>query len=495
MAKNLANGLCFAYGAKITNQGAVRSDGFYQVSTGDRVTYLFGHMIEMAPVSAYISREQNMNLAGYFSFLPLFPAEFKFLPKADLDKDGKPRIDRTGVPVVSAHFKNLIQLLKKAPEIVNAGDIDREGQLIVDELLDFAGIDPGGRDKPIWRFSMVSPKDEDIKRQLLSGPLELNSLPKWRLARDAAYSRMLCDWLLGMNASMSYQAKTNVRGLSIGRVQTPTLNLVVQRDLLIENFKPRQYFVPVITLRDGTQMRWHKRDGAEGQPGFDSEGRIIDRAVADKIVFHISKGLQGTVTNCEQQHMKELPPLPFSLGTLQAQASREHGLTLKEVSKVAQALYEKHKMISYVGTDCQFLPESMLENSRTTITALAGVMPRQANGANMSLRSKAWNDNKVDEHYAIIPTGVMANGLSEDEKSVFGTIARRYISQFYPAYEFMKNSLHADFGGDEFRATSRQDVRMGWKEVEKEQKEGTELTDTGDSERDRDLHVETYGAT
>ena len=489
MAKNLAAGLCAAYKIQVLNASRRVADGYLELSNGDRVSYLFGHMIEMEPPSSYLTVDQNRNRAQYFSFLPLIPPEFKFRPKGDM-KDGKFIFDKAGKPVPPAQFKNILKLINSAREIVNAGDVDREGQLIVDELLVFAGIDPAGTHKPIYRFHMVSPKEDDIAKQLLAGPLERNGDLKWKNKGVSAGCRQTADWLLGMNASMAWQAVTGVNTISVGRVQTPTLAMVVNRDLTIENFKAVDYFVPVITMADGTEMRWHQRAGAEGQPGFDLEGRIIDRRLAEEIVKRISQGMRGTITKATRDRLKELPPLPFSLGTLQSTAAKEHGLELKEVTKAAQALYEKHKMISYVGTDCQFLPESQLSNSRETMAGLSQVFGKHASRAQMDLRSRAWNDNKVDEHFAIIPNGTIATGLTAEERAVFGTIAKRYMAQFYPAYEYIKNSLHADFGMDEFRATSREDVRLGWKEVEGMGSEGeSDGSDGADRDEMNENHV------
>lgn len=463
MARSLAAGLALTYGARVVNEKTVRDDGCIKLSNNDVVTYLFGHMLENAKPAAYLSKAQ---LSGdYFSFLPLNPPKLIKLPKADRDKSGKPKLDAQGQPVPPAQFKKVVGLLKTAKEIVNAGDTDREGQLIVDELLQYAGIDPEGRTKPVWRLALENPKEEEI-RKLIQAGLERNGDPKWVRRRLAAETRQDSDWCLGMTASMAYQQITGIRNMAVGRVKTPTLAMVVKRDLEIERFKPVQYFVPVITLADGTQMRWERREGAEGTPGFDQQGRIIDERIAQQIVHAISAGLQGEITLADSKAGKERPPLPFSLGTLQATATRRHGLSLQEVTKAAQSLYEKHKAITYVGTDCQFLPESMLEQAHETMQALAKVFPKQAHGANLNLRSRAWDSSKTDEHFAIAPTGRLPSGATEAERAVFETIARRYMAQFYPDHEFIKHQLGAIFGKDEFKSTRVEVVREGWKEVE-----------------------------
>jgi DNA topoisomerase-3 len=463
MARSLAAGLVLAYGAKIINAGTARDDGCIKLDNGDAVGHLFGHMLENAKPEAYLKPEQ---LSGsYFAFLPLAPEKMIKLPKADRGKDGKPKLDRDGKPVPPAQFKKIVSLIRSAKEIVNAGDTDREGQLIVDELLEYAEVDPTGRDKPVWRLALENPKEEEISKLVKAG-FEKNGDEKWVRRRMAAETRQDSDWCLGMTASMAYQEVTGFRRMAVGRVKTPTLAMVVKRDLEIERHKPVQYFVPIITLADGTQLRWERREGAEGTPGFDMQGRIIDEQLAKKMVAMIAAGMSGEINLADSRSGKELPPLPFSLGTLQSTAARRHGLSLQEVTKAAQSLYEKHKAITYVGTDCQYLPESMLEQAHDTMAALSKMYPKQATGANLDLRSKAWNDKKTDEHFAIAPTGKLPGGMNEAEKAVFETISRRYMAQFYPAHEYIKHQLGAIFGKDEFKSVRKEVVKEGWKEIE-----------------------------
>lgn len=468
MARNLVAGLCSAFRVQVENKPTAMRDGHFRLSNGDAVSFFFGHMLRAAKPEAYLTPEQvKMGMGGYFSYLPIKPLEMKFEPKPDLNKDGTEKL-RDGKPVPSAQFLHLVRLLKEAKEIVNAGDVDREGQLIVDEMLEYVGIDPEGRTKPVWRLPLVSAKEDDIRKQVLE-LRERNGDSKWVRRRHAALARVYCDWVLGMNASMAFQAVTGYRRMSVGRVQTPVLSIVVERDDEIANFKPQRYFVPVITLADGTSLRWHKREGAAGTPGFDTQGRIIDEAVARRMCDVIASGMAGRVNISHSVNKEVAPPMPFSASVLASTVSKRFGITPKEAEKAAQALYEKHKAISYVGTDCPYLPTSMLADARSTLAALSKVMPRQAAGANPELRSKAWNDDKVDEHHAIVPTGKLPEGASEVEQAVYQTVVKRYIAQFYPSYQYIKHSLGAIFGQDEFRATARDVKRMGWREVEGEE--------------------------
>jgi DNA topoisomerase-3 len=248
--------------------------------------------------------------------------------------------------------------------------------------------------------------------------------------------------------------------------------IVYERDQAIDSFRAHDYFVPVIMLADGTEMRWHQREGAQGSPGFDRQGRIIDRLLAQGIVDRIARGLPGEVTVSHAQQIKEAPPLPFSNASLASTVAKRYGMTPKEAERAAQSLYEHHKSISYVGTDCQYLPTSMLEDARPTLSALSRLMPGKACGADLSIRSAAWNDEKVDEHFAIVPTGKLPTNPSAQEAAVFETVCKRYIAQFYPAFEYVKHSLQALFGADEFRASRREVIRQGWRDVESDAERG-----------------------
>ena len=460
-AKDLAAGICLAKGAQIVNKGSSRADGYFALSSDDIVVPLHGHMIE--PV---FLREEHKRARreDFFSFLPVEVKDFEYQPKPETDAKGSAKV-RGGKPVPSRQLGVVQDLLRRAGEIVNAGDIDREGQLIVDELLEFCGIDPAGASKPVWRLGLVSNREEDIAAQV-RGLSERNGDPKWQRRRFAALARQHCDAALGFNASMAYQAVSGYARMSVGRVQSVVLNMVVQRDLAIERFKPVDYFVPVVTLADGTEMRFHKRADAQGAPGFDEHGRIVDEAVAKQICSLIGAGMKGRITEAGRIKQSEAAPLPYSASELASTVAKRTGMTPKQVESAAQSLYQRHKAISYVGTDCRYLPQSLLESARETMSSLSRLFPQQAAGADLGLRSAAWNDAKVEEHFAIVPTGKRPDGATEDERAVYEAVAKRYMVQFYPACESILHRLAAEFGRDEFRATRRETLRMGWKEVE-----------------------------
>lgn len=480
-AKDLAAGLCLAFKAKSERERS----GLIVLSNGDRVLPLAGHLLSTVKPGHYLSEahaalEKAYDFDRYHEFLPICPPEMIKVPRTD--DDGKGKTTNKGKPF--APYELAASVLKGAKEIVNAGDTDREGQLIVDELLEHLGIDPYGNKPMVWRFGISSNLPQDIA-DALKGPLDRNGDDKWRLRSLAAATRQYLDFVWGINLSMVGQVQYRSPRISAGRVQTPVLAMVDRRDREIETFKPVRYFVPVVVLQDGSKMRWFKREGAEGLPGFDSEGRITDESMARQIVARIANGLPGNVTVAKVTQHSEKPPLPFSMGTLQSTASRELGLTLDEVQEAAKALYSKHKAISYIGTDCKFLPTSMHAEAPQILRALSKVFPKQAPGADSKLVSPAFNDAKLDEHYAIIPTGALPVMATPDESAVFRVIARRFIAQFHPDYVYNRHKIEGAFGTDHFVSNERQDVRMGWKEVEG-QAEGDAVTPGEPAPRDKD---------
>ena len=453
VAKELTAALVRLKKAKIENSASVMKDGYYALSSGDYVCSVFGHMLQMLPPSRYFTKEQNSDPMPH---LPLIPDVFKFEPTPERTREGKIQM-KGGKTVVSQRFTVLEKLIKQANSIVNACDIDREGQLIFDELLQYIGRDPA--DPRIMRTSIVSMTPEALDKA--AKELDKNGDRKWLHRGQAAATRQKMDWLLGMNASMAYQVVTGIRTMSVGRVQTPVLAMVVKRDLEIENFKSIDFFVPVVIMPDGTKFRWDKRHGSDGQPGFDPNGRIIDESLAQAIVEQIRKGLTGTVMASDQGEKTESPPLPFSMGSLQSEAT-----------KAAQNLYEKHKAITYVGTDCRYMPEAMHDAAPGIINSLSAQFASQAQGANPKIKSKAFNDKKIDEHFAIVPTGTMPQLGASDraEKGVFETICKRYLAQFYPDSRTATASTVIVFGQDEFKATASKVIQLGWKAIEGKQK-------------------------
>ena len=416
----------------------------------DVVTWAFGHLLELAEPDAYLPDSVPTNGSGKRRWrledLPIIPTEWKKIPKASAKEQ----------------LSAIRSLLKTATEVINAGDPDREGQLLIDEILD--AMKWRGPTKRIW-LAALDPSS--VQKAL--GALKDNA--SYRPLRDAAEARGRADWLVGMNLTRCYTLKSNNAGVvSVGRVQTPTLALVVRRDAEIESFVPVQHYVPVTTFRHSNGEYRATWKAPENAPGLDAEGRLISLPTAQDIAKAVA-GKQGKVLSFESQDGQEGPPLPFTLSKLQASASAKHGLSAQDTLNAAQSLYETHKLTSYPRTDCAYLPESQHTDARMVLAAIATVNPAcapLAQSADLSLKSTAWNDKKIGAHHGIVPTShdqVSVDALSEAERQVYELIVKAYICQFYPPHAFTKTVTVTDCGGHQWLARGRVIKTIGWRSV------------------------------
>ena len=421
------------------------------------VTWAFGHLYEQAEPDTYLPDSVPKNGKGRKKWrlddLPIIPETWQKIPK----------------PEAKEQLAAIRALLKTATEVVNAGDPDREGQLLIDEILE--AMRWKGPTKRIWLAAL-----DPASVQKALGALKDNAL--YRPLRDAAEARARADWLVGMNLTRAYSLKSNGQGVvSVGRVQTPTLALVVHRDLEIEQFNPVVFYVPVITFRhsNGTyKATWKAPADAAGLDGpFGpqcAEGRLINLPAAQAIIT-AADHQAGTVKSFDTEEGQEPPPLPFTLSKLQAVASSRHGLSAKATLDAAQSLYETHKLTSYPRTDCPYLPESQLSDARLVLAAVARVNPAMAGlvkGADLSLKSAAWNDKKITAHHGIVPTShdqVALDALSETEKQVYDLICRAYLCQFYPPHRYTKTVTVTECAGHEWEAKGRTQLAAGWRAV------------------------------
>ena len=416
----------------------------------DVVTWAFGHLYELAEPDAYLPDSVPVNGSGKKRWrledLPIIPQAWQKVAKASA-KD---------------QLAAIKALLKDVSEVVNAGDPDREGQLLVDEILD--ALKWKGPTKRIW-LAALDPAS--VQKALAS----LKDNKVYVPLRDAAEARSRADWLVGMNLTRAYTLKSNNAGLvSVGRVQTPTLALVVRRDAEIESFVPVQHYVPVMTFRHQNGEYKATWTAPADFAGLDAEGRLVNLPTAQAITNDVG-GKQGKIASFESQDGTEGPPLPFTLSKLQASASAKYGLSAQDTLNCAQALYEVHKLTSYPRTDCAYLPESQLTDARMVLAAVARVNPGMdslANGADLSLKSAAWNAAKVGAHHGIIPTShdqVTVDALSDVEKQVYDLIVRAYLAQFYPPHRYTKTVTVTQCAGHEWEAKGRTQLAAGWRTV------------------------------
>ena len=304
----------------------INKNGYYQCGN-DAVTWCFGHLLELFEPQEYDDALSTWSK----NTLPIIPSQWKKRLKCDAPpKNGKKIAGGDGIKRQIGIIKGL---LSKADIVVNAGDPDREGQLLVDEVLEY--LNWKGTTQRIW----VNANDLTSMRKALAA-LKDNS--SYRSLRDSAEARSMADWLIGMNMTRAMTVFGREHGvdgvLSQGRVQTPTLAIVVQRDMEIEEFKPHDFY----TLEAAFTHQSGKYSGILAIPDslleVDSEGRIIDRAVADRLAGAV-KGKDGKIVLAEKSIKKKSPPLPFSLASLQKSASAKYGMTAQDVLNTAQTLY------------------------------------------------------------------------------------------------------------------------------------------------------------
>ena len=431
-----------------------RGDGFITCKDGSVVTWCFGHLLEQAEPDAYlpddVPRTKKGSKVWRFEDLPIYPKNWKLLPKND--KGVKKQLATIG------------KLLKKASLVVHAGDPDREGQLLVDEVLEHFRYT--GRVQRFW----VSAQDSASIRKGLTNLRDNEAFDGMRLA---ALGRSRADWLLGMNLSRAYTLARQAQGkkelIAVGRVQTSTLALVAKRDVAIRDFKPVPYFVIKARLGGGKPFTavWEPE---ESQAGIDEQKRLVDRCIAAALQQRLKAVGQATVVRCSRTPKKIAQPKAFSLADIQLGASNQFGFSAEKTLNLCQSLYETHKATSYPRTDCSFLPESQYADAKNVLAAIAKTMPPLAGlvaKCDCSIQSPTWNDKKITAHHGIIPTQQAADGskFSDDERKIYRLIAERYLSNFLPAHEYLACSIELRIATERFSAKGRLVTKPGWKVV------------------------------
>ncbi|WP_375750715.1 DNA topoisomerase III [Vibrio sp. HN007] len=443
-----------------------KDQGFIRCGNGDVVTWCIGHLLEQVEPDAYDERYKKWNMAD----LPIVPEQWQLKPRKSASKQ----------------LTVIRKLLKEADQIVHAGDPDREGQLLVDEVIE--------------HLRVSKTKKERIERLLISDlnlPAVKRALSKMRSNKEfislsvSALARSRADWLYGMNMSRAYTLLGQKAGyggvLSVGRVQTPVLGLVVRRDEEIENFVPRDYFtlhalIPYQNENESFDIRARWKPSEACKPWQDEEGRVLNRKLVENVANRI-KNQPATVTESEQKETKQYAPLPYSLSALQIDAAKRFGMSAQDVLNVCQSLYEKHKLITYPRSDCRYLPNEHYSQAPSVLDAIAHnakEMQQDVSGADTKIKSKAWNDKKVDAHHAIIPTPKKAsvNALSGNEMKVYQLISRQYLIQFYPPAIYAEAKLVFDIAGGTFIAKGRQLLSAGWKSIMGTKQQHEEGVDT-----------------
>lgn len=428
-----------------------KEQGCIRCGNGDIVTWCIGHLLEQVEPDAYDEKYKKWNLQD----LPIMPQQWQLKPRKTASKQ----------------LSTIRKLLKETQHIVHAGDPDREGQLLVDEVIDYLKVS-AKKKSSIERLLINDLNLPAVKRALTSMRSNKEFIP----LSVSALARSRADWLYGMNMSRAYTLlgqKAGYQGvLSVGRVQTPVLGLVVRRDDEIANFVAKDYFTlhALIPYQHGgktfdIRARWKPSEAC--LPWQDEEGRVVHKSLVENVAKRIA-GQPATVTDSEQKQTKQAPPLPYSLSALQIDASKRFSMSAQEVLNCCQSLYEKHKLITYPRSDCRYLPKEHYGHAGSIMQALSSNINEMRDDiahANLTIKSKAWNDNKVEAHHAIIPTPktMSLNVLSGNEMKIYQQIARQYVMQFYPHAVYAEAKLVFDIAGGCFIAKGRQLVEKGWK--------------------------------
>ena len=433
--------------------GGKEKDGAIYLGS-DIVTWCFGHILEQCSPEDYDEKYKRWRIED----LTILPETWKNKVKPDAKKQ----------------YLLIKKLVHEADEIVNAGDPDRDGQLLVDEVLADLQILKGS--KPIRRI-LLNALDEKSVRDALG---QLRSNQELVGLRNSALARSRADWLIGMNLSRIYTIRAREAGyqnaVSVGRVQTPTMGLVVRREIEIKRFRPTTFFIPRILWQHAAGSflaKWKPRE----MEGVDEEGRIVSRATAEQILAAVSNS-SAQIRSMEQKKGTSQQRLPYSLSALQIDAGKIYGYAPQEVLDTQQSLYEK-KLTSYPRSDCDYLPENQLADKDTILDHLAALgadfSPFAAN-ADRSIKSRAWNDAKISAHHAIIPTTLRPDyaALTDKEKNLYALIAKSYIAQFYPAQEFLTTKIEVAAGAEIFTASGKVILQDGWRAIYQKEKSSSE---------------------
>ena len=431
-----------------------RGDGFIKCGENDYVTWCVGHLLEQAEPEAYNPIFKQWRL----EHLPIIPDKWQLIPRKDVAKQ----------------LKTVEKLIHQADELVNAGDPDREGQLLVDEVFSYANLSVEKRDQ-IKRCLISDLNPSAVEKAVQKLQPNRNFIP----LATSALARARADWLYGINMTRAYTIRGRQAGyhgvLSVGRVQTPVLGLIVRRDFEIEHFQPKDFFEVVAhiqnekTTENSTALftftaLWQPSKACEDYQ--DEDGRVLSQSLAENVVKRITQQ-PAEVMEYSNKREKETAPLPYSLSALQIDAAKRFGLSAQEVLDICQRLYETHKLITYPRSDCRYLPEEHFAERMAVLNAISIHAPTYRtlpDILNMEHRNRCWNDKKVEAHHAIIPTAKNRTvNLTLQELNVYTLIARQYFMQFCPDAEYRKSKITLNIAGGTFIAQARNLQTAGWK--------------------------------
>lgn len=416
---SVARDIAHVLGANVSKDGYMEGNGY-------QVTWTFGHLCCLKEPNDYSANWKSWSLAA----LPMIPPRF-----------GIKLIDDKGI---AKQFGIIEKLMQNADRIINCGDAGQEGELIQRWVMQKAGAKC-----PVQRLWISSLTEEAIRE----GFSNLKDQSEYQLLYEAGLSRAIGDWLLGMNATRLYSLKygQNRQVLSVGRVQTPTLALIVNRQREIENFKPEQYWILTVKYRDVVFS------ATKGKFESEEEGRAA---------LGLITGKPFTITKVEKKEGKEAPQKLFDLTSLQVECNKKFSYSADLTLKLIQGLYEK-KFTTYPRVDTQYLSDDIYPKCPNILRGLRGYeqFTQPLLSKPLTKSKKVFDSSKVTDHHAIIPTGVPAQNLTDMEKNVYDLIARRFIAVFYPDCKFATTTVLGTVEDLEFKVTGKTILSKGWREL------------------------------
>tara|TARA_R110002110_G_scaffold119309_2_gene293737 strand:- start:21141 stop:23306 length:2166 start_codon:yes stop_codon:yes gene_type:complete len=434
------------------------------------VTWCLGHLLESAKPDYYCKELKPWRIEK----LPIIPETWHMEP----------------VGRVKKQLQAVKKLIKSTNHIVIATDADREGELIARELMEYCRYQ--GTVERLWLSALDDVSIKKALKTIKPGSTTENLY-------HAGLGRQRADWIVGMNMTMGTSSLFGKFGegvLSVGRVQTPTLQLIVDRDRAIEQFKSQDYYELYAKFIDdsnvGIWLKWAVPDALK-----DNEpGRCLDITAVKDIATKIH-AQPAVITKLTKQKKRLAAPLPFSLSALQKKASSLYGFTAKKTLSVAQELYEKYKITTYPRTDCGYLPASQFSDSKDVLDTLLqndSTLADLIGACDTQFKSSAWNDKKVTAHHGIIPTTnnkVNLSSMPDDALKIFHLIRSVYIAQFLGDFEYKHTKIIVSCEQEQFTATGKIPLVQGWKKALEFDKSGT--SSKGEDETTQDLPDWTQG--
>ena len=428
--------------------GANSSHDGYMEGNGYQVTWTFGHLCMLKEPDDYTPLWKRWSLAS----LPMIPPRF-----------GIKLIEDQGI---KKQFSVIEKLMQNADGIINCGDAGQEGELIQRWVMQKAQAKC-----PVKRLWISSMTDEAIREGFRS----LKPQDDYQPLYLAGLSRAIGDWILGMNATRLYTLKygQSRQVLSIGRVQTPTLALIVNRQKEIDNFEPEPYWVLATIYRDTTFTA--------------TKGKFTSKEEGEQ-AFATIEGKPFTVTDVQKKRGTEAPPKLYDLTSLQVDCNKKHGMSADTTLKIIQTLYER-KLTTYPRVDTQYLSDDIYPKCAGILNGIKGyeALTQPLRGKPLKKSKKVFDTLKVTDHHAIIPTGVPAQNLTDMERHVYDLIAKRFIAVFYPDCKFSTTTVLGDVDGIEFKVSGKQILEPGWRDVYAKENNTQQTVDDRQNDEERTL--------